>query len=162
MNPDLSYVRVTVIDFLGVFLPGTIWLLFLSTLDGVLSAPSRGNPVEAARSLFISTAPQLGASFYIVALIAALITGYIAKALAVKPSETISTIFDAHLAQWRQRFKNRHSKEEGTKIFTSSRCRFPYDARHSETTYCKVIQALVVTRARVSREAFPSSQVFNT
>ncbi|MFY9825174.1 MAG: hypothetical protein WAM82_27600 [Thermoanaerobaculia bacterium] len=139
MNPDLSHVRVTVIDFMGVFLPGTAWLLLLCTLNGVLSSASPTNPIEVAKPLFYTIAPKLGASFYVIALIATLIAGYIAKALAIKPLERLTTLFDSRWARLR---RAKLPQEAGVhKEFCATDYRFPYDVRHRNTPYYEAIKS---------------------
>jgi hypothetical protein len=156
MSPDLSHVRVTLIDFMGVFLPGTVWTLLLVLFGKILSAPAPLDPIGATKHLFASLAPQMGAGFYVLGLLATLITGYVAKAFAIWPLERLTRMFDLLWARLKQK-----GKKAGPK-YSFADYRFPYDARHKHARHYQAIEEIVVSRLGIERESISSGHIFST
>ncbi len=157
MNPDLSHVRVTIVDLMGVFLPGAVWTLLLVTLGMVLQGGG-GTPVRVINTIFEGSAPRLGAGFYIAALITVLIVGYVAKYVAVKTTEyLVITYLIAPLARLRHRFRTGKPWPGKPSDFL-----FPYNAYHEGTPYFDKIVKAVETRLGVKRAEMASGQLFGT
>lgn len=158
MNPDFSHVRVTVVDLMGVFLPGTIWALLLVTLDEVVKVPaSRNTPVDITLYLFTEVAPKVGVGFYVVGAIIALIVGYVAKYVAIRLAEPISTVLDAPIARLSGRLKR-----ETKLTCKASDHRFPYDVLHRRTDYYGVLAGILEFRLGIPRTSIPTGQFFGT
>ena len=177
MNPDLSHLRVTVVDLMGVFLPGVIWTVLIATLKESFVQSSGGNsPISVARELL---APGRSAGFYVVSSVLALIVGYVAKTIAIPPSEILARLLDAPVTRLRRppnppsdqhvqvAEENAWTKALGLayKSLGPSDYRFPYHAIHSKPEnahyYGKIIQ-LVEARIGLKWYLIPRSQVFAT
>jgi hypothetical protein len=157
MNPDLSHVRVTIVDLMGVFLPGAVWTLLLATLGKVLQSGG-STPVGVINSIFAGSAPRLGAGFYIAALITVLIVGYVAKYVAVKTAEyLVITYLVVPLARLRHRLKTGKPWTGKPSDFL-----FPYNAYHEGTPYFDKIVKAVESRLGIKRAEMASGQLFGT
>jgi hypothetical protein len=176
MNPDLSHLRVTVVDLMGVFLPGVIWTVLIATLkESFPQGSAEVSPIAAARELL---APGRSVGFYIVSSVLALIVGYVAKTIAIPPSERLTRFLDARLARLVRRpgkppfDEHLQAADEtawtmalglGYQNFKPSDYRFPYHAIHSEPQnvhyYGKIIE-LVEARIGLKWNWIPRSQVF--
>ena len=182
MNPDLSHLRVTVVDFMGVFLPGVVWTILIATLRESFTQSSAGvSPIAVAIELL---APSRSVGFYIVSAVLALIVGYVAKTVAIPPSEILARLLDAQVARrvYQPDGPQKPSKASpderlqavdetawvtalglGYKSLKPSDYRFPYHAIHSDPQnvyYYRKIIDIVESRIGLKWYRIPSSQVF--
>jgi hypothetical protein len=161
MSADLSHVRLTLIDFMGVFLPGTVWTLLLVLLGGVLSASTPLDPIVVIVSLFATLAPSMGVGFYVIGFVATLIAGYVAKAFAIWPSERLIRWFDWRRARLADKNKDKDKDKDKEKELRFADYRFPYDAIHKEKLYYKEVEELAVSRLGIERQSISSGQIFS-
>ncbi|HEX4965661.1 MAG TPA: hypothetical protein VF173_32925 [Thermoanaerobaculia bacterium] len=179
MNPDLSHLRVTVVDLMGVFLPGVIWTILIATLQESVSQSSAGvSPISVAQEFL---APGRGVGFYIVSSVLALIVGYVAKTIAIPPSERLARLLDGRVARLFHRpgrplkapsAERLQAGDEtawtkalrlGYENLASSDYQFPYHAIHSAAQnvhyYGKILE-LVEARLGLKWNWIPRSQLF--
>lgn len=135
MTRPFRPIRLSIVDFLGVFLPGSVWtILILTIVEGIgvdnLTRASSPFSVVLRAGLRIeegTATPSLG--FYLAFLIAALLLGYLVKAISSRPAEVIVN----GLAQVSHRL---WSKPE---IID----RFPFDKEHGSKPYFAELEKLL-------------------
>lgn len=98
MQTESSPVRLTIVDFMGVFLPGLIWVILFLTMAEILSpggwvdAPNPKDVTYALGGLYPATfnAAPLGTFAYVGLALFALLAGYLMKAVPSRIAEVIS------------------------------------------------------------------------
>jgi hypothetical protein len=134
-RPDFRPVNISIIDVIGVFLPGLVWTVLLTTVGILVSQPTnRGlSPVGIALTL-IKDQPT---SSYVALALLALLAGFI-----VKPSATrLSEIFCSLDAFWKPGPRKDH--------------RFPYDAEFRSQPYFKKVEESITSQLGFSPDLLP-------
>ncbi|MCH8149251.1 MAG: hypothetical protein IH987_14920 [Planctomycetes bacterium] len=157
MQPNLSTIRVSIIDFLGVLLPGSVWAILLLSLAGFLGCgelPRDGSPV--------SVAMQLGTASYTVAAYsafvgAAFVIGFVVNALASITAEPITLTLPILFKLYAQNRRMKKSEAYGFRDYL-----FPYRARHKSKTYFDTIQMLVKRATCCDADELPARQPFSS
>jgi hypothetical protein len=97
MSPTFTPIRLTIIDFLGVFLPGMVWTVLFFTLREMVSPQWNIKPTDPLKvAFFIATLPkelsghEYGAPFYVGLALLSILIGYFNMALSTYPAEWIS------------------------------------------------------------------------
>lgn len=125
MKPEVRPIGVSIVDFMGAFLPGLVWLVLLVTageLIGILLGAWQQNPnftplniildlLGEGRS-FSGSVVNRGTPFYIALAVVGLLLGYSIKPLATRYAEVF-----ASLTEFRTARKNKMKFKE---------LRFPY------------------------------------
>lgn len=148
MTPKLDPVRLTVVDIMGVFLPGAVWTILLLTLRDLTSGAAAETPFSLAFSIAIGDSygarpVQLGASFYAAFVVVSLLLGYVMMALSSKVAEQISR-------PW--------STLTGTRDSL-----FPYVAKYAAKPYFAELQRFLRKRLQVDDlQSLPGYQPFET
>ncbi len=160
MTPRISPLRLSIVDFLGVFLPGSVWaLLMITTLEvfGWSDFSSDPTPLSAARRLLgVSqappTGPPFGLPFYTGLALFSLLMGYLVKAFSARPAEWIA--FRIEL------FRSKKFREDCKEC--KDDYRFPYAARHRDKSYFKSIEKIVKDRLGYDWGELPGYQPFES
>jgi hypothetical protein len=147
MEPQFRPVQITILDFMAILIPGSVWLtLFVITSQIVTNGHSRiiSSPLASLLELNseISWLPII-LSFILVALL----IGYSLKPVAMRSAETISAIF----------FKI-HKKYRKIPI---AKLRFPFKEIYRGTDCYGETCALIQEGLRCSPEELPGSQPFS-
>ncbi|MCG3121406.1 MAG: hypothetical protein ALAOOOJD_04484 [bacterium] len=150
MQTESSPVRLTIVDFMGVFLPGLIWVILLLTMAEVLSPsgwvddPNPKNITYALGGLHRAafTAAPLGTFAYVGLALFALLAGYLMKAIPSRIAEVSSFaigvifFFPKSIMGF-----NKISALPGS--YKLKDYLFPYPAIHQKREYFKVLEAFV-------------------
>lgn len=160
MTPQLSPLRLSIVDFLGVFLPGSVWaLLMITTLEVFGWGELSGDPTPLAtirRLLGISQPPPggpgFGLPFYTGLALFALLLGYLVKALSARPAEWIAFHFE--------RAFSRELRKACRKC--RSDYRFPFPAAYGDKPYFASITRIVKTRLGHEWDQLPGYQPFES
>lgn len=160
MTPPLSPLRLSIVDFLGVFLPGAVWaILMITTLEvfGWTEFSSDSTPFSTARRLLgVSHAPPAGPTFglpfYTGLALFSLLLGYLVKALSARPAEWIAF----HIAQLRSQELRKACK------ICADDYRFPFHARYRAKPYFTSIGEIVNKRLGHDWTQLPGYQPFES
>jgi hypothetical protein len=87
MSPTFTPIRLTIIDFLGVFLPGMVWTVLFFTLREMVSPQWNIKPTDPLKEL---SGHEYGAPFYVGLALLSILIGYFNMALSTYPAEWIS------------------------------------------------------------------------
>jgi hypothetical protein len=161
MTPPLSPLRLSIVDFLGVFLPGAVWaILMITTLEvfGWTEFSSDSTPFSTARRLLgVSHAPPAGPTFglpfYTGLALFALLLGYLVKALSAKPAEWIAF----HIAKLRSK-----KLRTDCKASCAADYRFPFPAKYRAEPYFTSIEEIVNKRLGHDWTQLPGYQPFES
>lgn len=162
MSSPVSPLRLSIVDFLGVLLPGALWALFSLNLVLLIARTELTTPMQLLgslagieRSSITSGAGTAGfdkgPAFYVTFIIASLLLGYWIKAVSAKPAETVALVFERGLGLGRER---------SSKI-TETANRFPYPSLHEDKTYFKSICAAVTAISGHQASELPGHQPFS-
>ncbi|MES1244237.1 MAG: hypothetical protein ABUT39_21710 [Acidobacteriota bacterium] len=160
MTPRLSPLRLSIVDFLGVFLPGSVWaILMITTLEvfGWSELTGDSTPLSAARRLLgVSQAPPAGPSFglpfYTGLALFSLLMGYLVKAFSARPAEWIAFRIELlRSKELREACKERKDDY-----------RFPYAAKHQDKPYFTAIEKIIKSRLGYDWEELPGYQPFES
>lgn len=144
MTPRISPLRLSIVDFLGVFLPGSVWaLLMITTLEvfGLTEFTSESTPLSTIRRLLgISNAPPTGLNFglpfYTGLALFSLLLGYLVKAVSARPADWFAFYLHyAFLPKFRRACKS--EKDE---------YRFPYSAKYRSEPYFATLGDIIKRR----------------
>lgn len=151
MTPTISPPRLTIVDFMGVFLPGIVWAILLLTFREMILFPNLEiSPLTVVSNLTTKSdmsEEPMGAVFYTGLFIGSLILGYIIKALSSKPAEYLS-----YPPYWFQFVRRRLSMEDV----------FPYTAKYKDTQYFQAIEKLIRDKLGYDWRVLPGYQPFET
>lgn len=144
MTPRISPLRLSIVDFLGVFLPGAVWaLLMITTLEvfNLTEFTSDSTPLSTARRLLgVSQAPPAGINFglpfYTGLALFSLLLGYLVKAVSARPADWIA--FNLHYV-FSPEFRHACKKKKDD-------YRFPYSARYRDEHYFKSLGEIINRR----------------
>jgi len=160
MTPRLSPLRLSIVDFLGVFVPGAVWaLLMITTLEvfGWTEFSGTSTPLSAIRRLLgISQAPPVnpsfGLPFYTGLALFSLLLGYLVKAFSARPAEWIAVCLKRAISK-KFRKACRQCKAD---------YRFPYPAAYRDQDYFSSIGEIVRKRLGQDWERLPGYQPFES
>lgn len=141
IEPDFRSIRISIIDILGVFLPGLIWTDLLVTVGFLLSKPADVglSPVGIGLRL---TAGQ-PASRYVALALGALLTGFVVKPFATRVPEFFCSL-DAY---WKPGRRRDH--------------RFPYDAEFHNQPCFKQVTAIITSQLGCTPQELPAWGAFS-
>lgn len=159
MTSQLSPLRLSIVDFLGVFLPGAVWaLLMITTLEvlGWTELSSDSTPFSTVRRLLgvseVPTALEYGLPFYVGLALFALLLGYLVEAFSARPAEWIAfclkRVFSAEF-----RLACRTNKAE---------FRFPYNAIYRDEPYFISLSKIVKRRLGHEYAQLPGYEPFES
>jgi hypothetical protein len=160
MTPPLSPLRLSIVDFLGVFLPGAVWaLLMITTLEvlGWTEFSSDATPFSTARRLLDVSqeppaGPKFGLPFYTGLALFSLLLGHLVKAFSARPAEWIAF-----------HFKRTFSKEFRLACGKNTAdYRFPYPAAYRGEPYFASLSEIVKRRLGHNYEQLPGYQPFES
>ncbi|MCZ8190122.1 MAG: hypothetical protein O9326_10405 [Microcystis sp. LE19-338.1B] len=113
MSPTFTPIRLTIIDFLGVFLPGMVWSILFFTLREMVSPQWNIKPTDPLKvAFFIATLPkelsghEYGAPFYVGLALLSILIGYFNMALSTYPAEWISIRVSSFIRKIKDSFIN--------------------------------------------------------
>lgn len=113
MSPTFTPIRLTIIDFLGVFLPGMVWTILFFTLREMVSPQWNIKPTDPLKvAFFIATLPkelsghEYGAPFYVGLALLSILIGYFNMALSTYPAEWISIRVSSFIRKIKASFIN--------------------------------------------------------
>jgi hypothetical protein len=160
MTPRISPLRLSIVDFLGVFLPGSVWaILMITSLEvfGWSEFTNDSTPLSATRRLLgVSQAPPagppFGLPFYTGLALFSLLMGYLVKAFSARPAEWIA--FRIELLRSK---KFREDCKERKDDY-----RFPYAAKHRDKRYFTSIEKIVKDRLGYDWRELPGYQPFES
>ena len=121
MKPELRPISVTIVDLMGAFLPGTVWLILFLTvrrLFWVWLTPESNTEDITPLSVTLSLTTNKAIAFYIVLLTSSFLIGYSMKLLAMPMAERFSAVFPYFWNEWNKSKKER--KEFESYIFPRS------------------------------------------
>lgn len=152
MKPELRPISVTIVDFLGALLPGTVWLILFITSGKLVNAITTSQPKDnSITSLSVTLDLVRGTdniSFYFSLLLISLLIGYAIKPQAMVISERICAIFFLILDKLKkisvfQGKKNKpeedNLKQNESKTPKLADYRFPFNSEHINKDYYKRI-----------------------
>ncbi|MDZ7292715.1 MAG: hypothetical protein ONB42_22530 [candidate division KSB1 bacterium] len=156
MNSESSPVRLTIVDFMGVFLPGIVWLiLFLSMAE--LLHPSGwvqdANPRDIAYALVglhseKITLPALNAFSYVGLAFVALLAGYFMKAIPSRIADLVS--FGIGIVLFFPKTIMGFSKRSAIPPpFQLKDYLFPYPAIHKRQQYFKTLESFIESKVHL-------------
>jgi hypothetical protein len=163
MKPEFQPIRVSIVDILGAFLPGLIWLVLIVTFAKIITHDNQDHyitPLHVCLSImevsFDATEKvERGIPFYIGLIFAGLLLGYLIRPLATRVTEMISSL-DAF-------WKNKQLQiEDKNYTFTRKDFRFPYNAYHSTKPYFEQIILSIEMSLGTAYRFLPGSQPFST
>ncbi|MDJ0662046.1 MAG: hypothetical protein QNJ42_21545 [Crocosphaera sp.] len=142
---NFTPIKLTIVDFLGVFLPGTIWIVLFATLRDTIiltyhhfgyilvKCPNQyPNPINKGLDILTLDNDRYGPIFYLGLALVAVILGYLNMALSTEFTEWIS-----HLDLWiKFLFKGKKYRQNV----------FPYQNQFKNKTYFKFINNYMVNR----------------
>ncbi|MFY9824216.1 MAG: hypothetical protein WAM82_22770 [Thermoanaerobaculia bacterium] len=162
MIPRISPLRLSIVDFIGVFLPGAAWaLLLITTLEvfNLTELTSDSTPLSIVRRLLgVSPSPPAGPSFglpfYTGLALFALFLGYLVKAASARPADWVAFHLHYILSP-----KFRSSCKEKTDEY-----RFPYSARYRDMPYFSSLGRIISERLGHDweRDRLPGYQPFES
>lgn len=163
MTPRLSALRLSIVDFLGVFLPGAIWSVLILTAIRLLGWKSNGDatPLEVTSAL-LGTSPgsdgkiDLSGAFYAGFILFSVLMGYLVKSFSSRPAEWVA--FWIHwLISPKLRMRCRDPENRRGDF------RFPYHALFKAEPYFPSILRIVQERTgQQAWEHLPGYQPFET
>lgn len=164
MLKQFESVRLTVVDFLGVFLPGGVWTILFLTAEKMMNESQYLVTLVTPVSVALSYAKGYDAAFYVGISMASLLFGYINMALSTKPAQFISNFFPSIFIYSAQKGCDLTQKKKTLKqIFEDNK--FPYNDEFHNKKYFETIKNFVLSKTRHQWEDIfsPSSyQPFET
>jgi len=146
MSPTFTPIRLTIIDFLGVFLPGMVWTILFFTLREMVSPQWNIKPTDPLKvAFFIATLPkelsghEYGAPFYVGLALLSILIGYFNMALSTYPAEWISIRVSSFIRNIKASFINlfkcfwKIKKNQETQETQEIKDNFPYQKYYEET-----------------------------
>jgi len=170
MEPRFRPIPITILDFMAVFLPGSIWLILIVTSFEFLShfsltLPYVVSPVIALENIGWAT-ERIGPLWLSVPMliIVSLLIGYVAKPLAMRWAERLSRkhlrkrLHDINEKRDRGHQVGPRIKEDGI-----AKLEFPFNELHEGTPYFERITRLLRDLLKVEARDLPSHhQPFST
>jgi hypothetical protein len=149
METKFRPIPVTIIDFLGILVPGFVWLVLLvATFDVLLG--SSGAPAAPLLSSFQKVVEfQKSANSWVGAVslfFAALTLGWIFKPIAMRTSE--------HITKWMLRFI------KDTRKIKPEDARFPFLSFFCDTDYYREVAMMLKSKLKCNPETLPGSHTF--
>lgn len=145
MSPTFTPIRLTIIDFLGVFLPGMVWTILFFTLREMVSPQWNIKPTDPLKvAFFIVTLPkelsghEYGAPFYVGLALLSILIGYFNMALSTYPAEWISIRVSSFIRKIKASFINlfkcfwKIKKNQETQETQEIKDNFPYQKYYEE------------------------------
>lgn len=145
MSPTFTPIRLTIIDFLGVFLPGMVWTILFFTLREMVSPQWNIKPTDPLKvAFFIATLPkelsghEYGAPFYVGLALLSILIGYFNMALSTYPAEWISIRVSSVIRKIKASFINlfkcfwKIKKNQETQETQEIKDNFPYQKYYEE------------------------------
>ncbi|MDJ0600534.1 MAG: hypothetical protein QNJ37_17035 [Crocosphaera sp.] len=140
---NFTPIKLTIVDFLGVFLPGTVWIvLFASLRDTIIltyhhfgyilvKCPNQyPNPLNEGLCILKLSNDEYGTTFYLGLALVAVILGYLNMSLSTEFTEWLS-----HLDVWIKSLFNFNKYKKNV---------FPYKNKFQDKPYFKVINKYMV------------------
>lgn len=140
--------RLGIVDFLGIFLPGVVWALLVMTMTEVLRwtrITQDPSPLSVVTALLRDSQQDRGTSgtpLYFGLILVALLAGYVQRSFGIEIVEPVSRLDQIMALWWRAR---RSCTPEEVRRRIRARL-FPYDMEHAEKEYYPMLQALVRER----------------
>jgi hypothetical protein len=155
MTSRLTALRLSIVDFLGVFLPGALWGVLILTTVRML-----GWTMSGMTSVLLGSTPEdggrvnVGGVFYVGFVILSLLMGYVVKSFSARPAERVAFslrwLFSPEL--------RKHCRDPKVK---PEHFRFPYRALYQDKSYFPSIARIVQDRTGQPKwEDLPGYQPF--
>jgi hypothetical protein len=149
MKPEISPLRISIVDFTAVFMPGTVWLTLIVTAFQLIYNSPRGydvSPFSAATDLIgvsqdLGSVTNHGLPFYVALAVLAVLAGAATNRL-VEFAEYV-----AYPEHWRP---------------NSAGSRFPFHLEHSNAPYFCRITDYIDSALSVSWTDLPGHKPFST
>lgn len=155
MYPNFSPIKLTIVDFLGVFLPGIVWTILVLTLWGMLSYPHGVPPITNSPTtftvnpltvtwflstgknsfLFNNKGEEFSLAFYLSLTFISVLFGYLNMAFSTIPAECIAS-FLCKINPFRKKPKINDL--------------FPYNEYFKKRSYYKKLVAILVSELELS------------
>ena len=166
-------VNVTIVDLIGALLPGLVWFVLLATVVSLVRAPSGASPLQTVEDV-LQGGTKHGGAFYAGVGLAAILLGWVIKAVGLNLAERLCVCFiwlpHRWLRLWRAvRPGRREESAEHTRkpaeppSYSFTDLLFPYDRivndEHSEAF--KVATEFATAHLGVQSTKAPGSQPFD-
>lgn len=142
---NFTPIKLTIVDFLGVFLPGTIWIVLFASLRDtiILTSPHFGsklvkyptqypNPLNEGLHILTLSNDKYGTTFYLGLTLVAVILGYLNMSLSTEFTEWLS-----HLDVWIKYLFNYKKYKKNV---------FPYEKTFQEMLFYQSINTYMVKK----------------
>jgi len=154
---SLKTLSLTLVDVLGVLVPGFVWLSLLSMLVHIVLTGSVDLTVEysIARRVFTNSSTVLQSAVLIMLSGTALITGYMAKAFAMRTAGSIESFF---LGAWSILIRPAGFGTTRKQFFSqilNSKWQFPYPFVHEGKAYFVALTTIVAGHSALGNEDLP-------
>lgn len=154
---SLKTLSLTLVDVLGVLVPGFVWLSLLSMLVHIVLTGNADLTAEysIARRIFTNSSTVFQSAVLIMLLGTALIIGYMAKAFAMGIAGQIESFF---LGAWSILTKPSVFGTTRKQFFSQildSKWQFPYSFIHEGQAYFVALTAIVVAHSALDKGVLP-------
>lgn len=169
MNAVLSNIRVTIVDLLGVLLPGFVWTILIFTLGNLASPSASAVDVSpwhtilqlCSGTLIAQNAEAAGVPAYVIVIIVSVLAGLVVKPVATRTTEWIC-FAGGFVGALRQAMRSgtRNSFRVRSLLESAKGYRFPYNAVHKEEPYFQDVRDLVEKETGLETDKLPARQPF--